>query len=59
VALVCFANDTACIERSSGIASRNPESRKIETQIARSFLGIPGAPRSYVVFIVPPDTRSD
>ena len=59
VALVCFADNPACIEPSSAIASRNPESRTIETQITRSFLGIPGEPRSYVVFIVPPDARSD
>ena len=59
VALVCFARTMPCGERSTAIASRNQEMRTIETQITRSFLGIPGEPRSYVVFIVPPDTRSD
>jgi hypothetical protein len=58
VALVCFAEDSECIATSNGIASRNPASRKIETQLVRSFFGIPGQPQDYVIFIVPPNASS-
>jgi len=54
VAFVCLAEQADCIAQSSSIASRNPQSRKIEIQLARSYLGIPGQQQSYVIFIVPP-----
>jgi len=54
VAFVCFVEQAHCIAQSSSIASRNPQSRKIEIQLTRSYLGIPGQPQSYVIFIVPP-----
>lgn len=54
VALVCFAEESACIAASSRIASRNPASLKIETQLVRNYQGVPGQPQRYVIFIVPP-----
>jgi hypothetical protein len=54
MALVCFAEDSDCIAAFSTIASGNPNSRQIETQLVRYYLGIPGQPQRYVIFIVPP-----
>jgi hypothetical protein len=58
IAFVCFADDAECITASSNIADRNPASRKIETRLVRNYLGIPGHPRDYAIFIVPPETSS-
>jgi Dolichyl-phosphate-mannose-protein mannosyltransferase len=55
---VCFEEESACITESNRIASQNPASRKIETQLSRSFFGIPGQPQGYVIFIVPPNAPS-
>ena len=54
VALVCFAEQSACIAAATDIASHNPASQKIETKLVRSYFGIPGQPQNYVIFIVPP-----
>jgi hypothetical protein len=54
IALVCLSNDVGCITSSSSIASTNPESRRIETELARTFLGFHGLPAKYVIFVVPP-----
>ncbi len=54
-AFVCYADDLECITASSSTASQNPASRRIETQLVRSFFTIPGQPHDYVIFIVPPD----
>jgi hypothetical protein len=54
VALVCAADDADCVTSSSALANANPRSRKIETQLVRTYFGIPGEPQSYVIFIVPP-----
>jgi Dolichyl-phosphate-mannose-protein mannosyltransferase len=58
VALVCFAEDSGCVDTSSGIATRNPASQRIETQLERTYFGIAGQPQSYVIFIVPPEASS-
>jgi hypothetical protein len=55
-ALVCFQEESACIDASSRIASRNPASRNLETELVRNFLGIDGRPHLYVIFIVPPSS---
>ena len=54
IALVCLAENPGCIATSSDIASRNPQSRKIETEIVRSYFGLAGQLERYVIFIVPP-----
>jgi len=57
-ALVCFSEETACIDSSSQIASRNPASRKLEIQLVRNYLGLPGRPQGYVIYVVPPNRSS-
>jgi len=37
--------------------ARNPASRRIDVDIARDDLGIPGRPQRYVIFIVPLEPR--
>ncbi len=54
IALVCAADDAYCVTASANVANANPQSRKIETQLVRSLLGIPGEPQSYIIFIIPP-----
>ncbi len=54
IALVCTADDAYCAIASANVANANPQSRKIETQLVRSFLGIRGEPQGYLIFIVPP-----
>jgi hypothetical protein len=56
--LVCLAQDINCIAASDEIAGHNPASRRYNTQLARTYLGISGKPQSYVFFIVPPVTTS-
>jgi hypothetical protein len=54
MALVCLADETNWIDAAANWAARNPASRRIDVNIARNFLGIPGQPQDYVIFIVPP-----
>jgi len=35
-------------------AGENPASRRIDTEITRTFLGMPGQPHYHVIFIVAP-----
>ena len=39
----------------TNIASRFPHARRIEIELSRSFLGIPGKPAHYVIVIAPPE----
>jgi len=50
MALVCFAEDVGC----SRAAARAPASRRIETEILRNYLKLPGKPQRYTIVIVPP-----
>jgi hypothetical protein len=52
--LVCLADETNWVDAAANWAARNPASRRIDVNIARNFLGIPGQPQHYVIFIVPP-----
>jgi hypothetical protein len=54
MALVCLANEPDWVQAAGAQAVRNPESRRIDLEIARNFLGIPGVPQRYVIFIIPP-----
>jgi hypothetical protein len=54
MALVCLANEADWMQAAAARAARNRKSRRIDVEIARSFLGIPGAPQRYVIFIIPP-----
>ncbi len=54
VALVCFAEDQQCRGKTAAQASRLGSSRVSEVTLARSYLGLAGRPRRYVIWIVPP-----
>lgn len=54
MALVC-SDDIRWVQSAAAQAARNPASRRIDVDIARNFLGIPGQPRRYVIFIIPPE----
>jgi hypothetical protein len=49
--VVCFAEDAACRDKVNAMGATG---RRIETEIVRNFLGFPGKPQRYTIFIVPP-----
>jgi hypothetical protein len=49
--IVCFAEDANC---KSNASAKYPEARRVETEIVRNFLRMPGKPQRYTLFIVPP-----
>jgi hypothetical protein len=54
MALVCSADATDWLQAAAAKAAQEPASRRIDTEISRSFLGIAGRPRRYIIFIIPP-----
>jgi 4-amino-4-deoxy-L-arabinose transferase-like glycosyltransferase len=54
MALVCSDEAPHWLPGAAAWAAQNPASRRIDTEITRNFLGIPGQPHHYVIFIVPP-----
>jgi len=53
-ALINLADDEMWVRAAATQAARDPASRRTDLEIARSFLGIPGKPQRYVLFIIPP-----
>jgi hypothetical protein len=51
LAIVCFAEDAGCRNKASAQAATG---RRVETEIVRNFLGFPGNPQRYTIYIVPP-----
>jgi hypothetical protein len=49
--IVCFAEDATCRDKVNAMGATG---RRIETEIVRNFLGFPGKPQRYTIFIVPP-----
>ena len=49
--IVCFAEDATCRDQ---VNAKGATGRRIETEIVRNFLGFPGKPQRYTIFIVPP-----
>jgi hypothetical protein len=49
--LVCFSEDGGCVHAAQ---ARAPAGHRIETEIARDYLGFPGKPQRYTIVIVPP-----
>jgi hypothetical protein len=49
--IVCFAEDAVCRDKVNAMGATG---RRIETEIVRNFLGFPGKPQRYTIFIVPP-----
>jgi len=56
MALVCSADRSDWVEAAAARAARDPSSRRIEIEARRDFLGFPGRPARYVIFIIPPRT---
>jgi 4-amino-4-deoxy-L-arabinose transferase-like glycosyltransferase len=54
MALVCVADETNWVQAAATRAASDPASRRIDVEIARNFLGIPGHPQRYVIFVIPP-----
>ena len=50
-AIVCFAKDAACRGRAD---AQGTAGRRVENEIVRNFLRVPGKPQRYTIFIVPP-----
>ena len=48
------ADDPNWVDAAAAQAAGDPASRRIDVEIARDFLGIPGKPQHYVIFIIPP-----
>ena len=51
MAIVCFAEDDSCRRDATARAAAG---RRVETEIVRNFLRLPGKPQRYTIFIVPP-----
>jgi 4-amino-4-deoxy-L-arabinose transferase-like glycosyltransferase len=54
MALVCLVSEANWVQAATAVAAHNSQSRRIDIEIARKFLGIPGVPQRYVIFIIPP-----
>ncbi len=54
IALVCVSEETACLKAADALASRLSGGRRIEVEIARSYLGRAGKPERYSIITVPP-----
>lgn len=55
MALVCSADAADWVHAAAARATQEPASQRTETEIRREFLGIPGRPNRYVIFIIPPN----
>jgi 4-amino-4-deoxy-L-arabinose transferase-like glycosyltransferase len=49
--LVCFAEDLGCVHNAQ---TRAPTGRRIDSEILRDYLGMPGKPQRYTILIVAP-----
>jgi 4-amino-4-deoxy-L-arabinose transferase-like glycosyltransferase len=56
MAFVCFTEKVDCIARSNAAATANPNGRKTETELARSYLGIASQPQRYFILVIPPQS---
>jgi 4-amino-4-deoxy-L-arabinose transferase-like glycosyltransferase len=54
MALVCSDDAPKWLEAVAVKAAQSPTSQRFEVEITRKFLGIPGRPHRYVIFIIPP-----
>lgn len=54
MALVCSADRPDWVEPAAARAARASASRRIDIEVRRDFLGLPGRPTRYVIFIIPP-----
>jgi hypothetical protein len=54
IAVVCAADERSCVSAADALAARGPKGRRVEVEIARSYLGFAGAPQRYVIETIPP-----
>jgi hypothetical protein len=54
MALVCSTDRSDWVQAAAARAARDPSSRRIEVEARRDFLGFPGRPARYAIFIIPP-----
>jgi 4-amino-4-deoxy-L-arabinose transferase-like glycosyltransferase len=55
IALVCPRGwRQGCLDAVDVITAKRPASRRVEVEIVRNYLGLPGKPVRYVIIIVPP-----
>jgi len=54
MALVCSDEAPNWLPGAAAWAAQNQASRRIDTEITRNFLGMPGQTHHYVIFIIPP-----
>jgi 4-amino-4-deoxy-L-arabinose transferase-like glycosyltransferase len=54
IVVVCAADERSCVSAADALAARGPKGRRVEVEIARSYLGFAGAPRRYVIETIPP-----
>jgi len=54
MALVCSTDEASWVNAAAERAARDAGSRRTDVEITRNFLGIPGRPHRYVIFIIPP-----
>ena len=54
VAWVCPVDDAVCVKAIEAYSAKVPNRRRTEVTLTRTFLGIPGAPHSYLIIVAPP-----
>jgi hypothetical protein len=54
MALVCRVGEPEWEYAAAARAARSAGSRRVDVELTRSFLGIPGTPQRYAIFIIPP-----
>jgi hypothetical protein len=54
IAMMCPLDHAVCMTALNARAARTPNARRSEVTLARSFLGIPGAPHRYAIAVIPP-----
>ena len=54
IALYCPADDSICMKALNARAAGSAVGRRVEVEISRIFLGIPGKAERYVIVTIPP-----
>jgi hypothetical protein len=56
IALVCPVGSQLCMDKAEAIARTAAESRRIDVTVARRYLGMQGAPDSYTLVLIAPES---
>jgi hypothetical protein len=51
---LCKADDDDCLKRALRLAGERPDAVRLEVRLVPRFIGLNGAPRSFVMLLVPP-----